>query len=237
MWTTPPAACGHRGCWDGWTEPWRTWANLVTVARTLVALGLAAAAIRTGRQELLLASLAVYWAGDVLDGLVARRLRQETRGGALLDILSDRACSLAFWVPWAVWHPESAWPVALYVLEFVVVDGLLSVAWLAWPLLSCNYVDRIDTHVHRWNWWPPAKAVNTAGLLVFVVLWPAPWVASAFVVAVLVVKVLSLRRLTGLLPAPGPGCSALDPVWCSRRTSYDAERGVSRSETTSTGRT
>lgn len=219
-WTTPQPRCGHRGCWDGWTEPWWTWANVVTVVRTLLALALAASAVTASRADLLLVSLAVYWAGDVLDGSVARWLRQETRAGALLDVLADRACSLAFWLPWAAWHPEAAWPVALYVLEFVVVDGLLSVVWLAWPLLSCNYVDRVDRGVHRWNWWPPAKAANTAGLVVFVVLWPAAWLASAFVLAVLVVKVLSLRRLTSLLPAPVPGCSALDPRWSPRRPGH-----------------
>lgn len=209
-WTSPSPACGHRGCWDGWPEPWWTWANLVTVVRTVGALALAAVAVTASSEQLLLASLAVYWVGDLLDGLVARVLHQETRGGALLDVLTDRACSLAFWLPWAVWHPESAWPVALYVLEFVVVDGLLSVVWLAWPLLSCNYVERVDRAVYRWNWWPPAKAVNTAGLLLLVVLWPRPWLALAFVMAVLVVKVASLRRLTSLLPAPGPGCASRD---------------------------
>lgn len=216
MWTTPEPACGHRGCWDGWGEPWWTWANLVTLVRTVAALGLAAAAVMQGSTALLFASLAVYWAGDVLDGALARRLRQETRGGALFDVLADRACSLAFWLPWAVWHPESAGPVALYVLEFAVVDAVLSVMWLSWPLLSCNDVDRVDRAVYRWNWWPPAKAANTAGLFVFVVLWPAPWLATAFVLAVLVVKVVSLRRLTGLLPAPGPGCAVLDPTWSPR---------------------
>ena len=207
-WTTPSPACGHRGCWDGWSEPWWTWANLVTLLRTVGALALAAAAVVLSRQDLLLLSVAVYWVGDVLDGQLARRLHQETRRGALLDVLTDRLCSLAFWLPWAVWHPDVAWPIALYVLEFAVVDTVLSVIWLRFPLTSCNYVDRVDRVVYRWNWWAPAKAVNTAGLLVLVVIRPLPVLASAFVLAVLVVKVVSLARLARRLPAPGPGCAA-----------------------------
>jgi phosphatidylglycerophosphate synthase len=199
--------CGHRGCWDGWPEPLRTWPNLVTAVRTVLALLLAALAVTTSRDELLLASIAVYWGGDILDGLLARWLHQETRGGALFDVLADRACSVAFWVPWAMWHPDAVWPVFGYLLEFVVVDGVLSVTWLAWPLLSCNYVERVHPLVYRLNWWPPAKVVNTAGLVLLVVVWPQPLLAVLFVGAVLVVKVVSLVKLHDALPAPGPGCA------------------------------
>ena len=230
-WRAPSPRCGHAGCWDGWAEPWGTWANGVTTLRTVLCLALAALAVGWGRQDLLLAALAVYWAGDVADGAIARRLGQETRGGALFDVIADRACSLAFWLPWAVWHPDVVWPVALYVLEFAVVDAVLSVMWLAWPLLSCNYTARVDRLVHRLNWWAPAKVLNTAGLVVLVVVWPSPWLASGFVLAVLGVKVFSLRRLSGLLPAPGPGCAQAVAPSC------DAERPVSKDGTVSARRT
>ena len=42
---------------------------------------------------LLALAYAVYWVGDILDGWSARRLGQETRLGAVLDIVSDRACT------------------------------------------------------------------------------------------------------------------------------------------------
>jgi len=211
-WRSPLARCGDRGCWDGWAEPLVTWPNIITALRTLVALSLTALALPKQSVTLLLVGLFVHWGGDVLDGSVARWLHQETRGGALFDVLADRVCALAFWLPWAAWHPDVVWPIALYVLEFALADALLSVMWLAWPLVSCNYVDRVDPVVHRLNWWPPAKAVNTAGLLVLVVVWPQPLLASAFVTAVLVVKCVSLvrlhRRLPGL-PGPAPGCAAV----------------------------
>lgn len=205
--TTPDPACGHHGCWDGWAEPLRTWPNLVTAVRAVGTAVLSAAALATGRPDLLLAGLVVYLVLDVVDGWVARWLRQETRAGALFDVLADRASSVAFWLPWAVWHPEVALPVSVYVLEFVLVDGLLSTLWLAWPLLSCNHTARVDPWVHRLNWSPPAKALNTGVLVVLVLLWPQPLLATVAVTAVLVLKVVSLVRLHGLLPAPGPGCA------------------------------
>ena len=55
--------------------------------------------------RLLVAAYAVYWVGDIADGWAARRLGQETRAGAVLDIVSDRAarpCCASVWSPTAV---------------------------------------------------------------------------------------------------------------------------------------
>lgn len=180
----------------------------MTLVRTVAALILAATAVSAGSTTLLIAALLTYWTGDILDGILARALRQETRAGALFDVLSDRACCVSFWLPWAVWHPEVAVPIFLYLFEFVLIDGLLSTLWLAWPLTSCNYVERVDHWVWRLNWWPPAKSVNTAALVLFAVVWTLPVVATLLVAGVLVVKVWSLLRLHAMLPAPPPGCSA-----------------------------
>ena len=49
----------------------------------------------------------------------------------MLDVVCDRACALAFYVGVA-WHlPELALPVAVYLLEFAVVDMVLSLAFVA----------------------------------------------------------------------------------------------------------
>jgi CDP-diacylglycerol--glycerol-3-phosphate 3-phosphatidyltransferase len=206
-WTTPSPACGEHGCWDGWREPLRTWPNLVTLVRTLLAVALAAGGAAAGSSALLAASLAAYWVGDVLDGWLARRIGQETRRGAALDVVTDRVCALAFWVPWALSHPDTGAVVALYLAEFVLVDGALSLLWLAWPLLSCNYVERVHPLVYRLNWWPPAKAANTAGLLVLLLVLAAPGPALVFVVVVLAVKGAGLVALLAALPGPPPGCA------------------------------
>ena len=53
---------------------------------------------------------AVYWVGDIADGWAARRLGQETRAGAVLDIVSDRACTAVLCVGSS--RPAEALPVA-----------------------------------------------------------------------------------------------------------------------------
>jgi phosphatidylglycerophosphate synthase len=206
-WSAPAPRCGEHGCWDGWREPVATWPNVVTAARTVVAVVLGTLGAVRAQPALLLAALGVYWAGDVADGWLARRLRQETRRGAAFDVLADRACAVAFWLPWAAFHPQTAPAVALYLLEFVVVDGVLSLAWLSWPLLSCNYVGRVHRAVYLLNWWPPAKVANTAGLVAVMLVWRSPGPALVFVGAVLAVKSVSLALLLRRLPAPGPGCA------------------------------
>ena len=59
-------------------------------------------------------------------------MHHETRNGALLDIMSDRFCSAAFYFGLAWLHPEFTVPVVLYLAEFMVIDFFLSIAFLAW---------------------------------------------------------------------------------------------------------
>jgi CDP-diacylglycerol--glycerol-3-phosphate 3-phosphatidyltransferase len=204
---TPEPRCGHRGCWDGWAEPIATVPNAITTVRTLASLALTMTGAATGSMTLLVVGLVVYVVGDSADGVSARLLRQETRRGALYDIVTDRFCSLGFWVPWAWLHPDVRLPIALYAVEFVLVDGPLSLLWAKWPLTSCNYVGRVDRWVWVLNWCVPAKTVNSTALILLIVAWPMPAVATALVATILVVKAASLLRLRSLLPAPGPGCA------------------------------
>ena len=46
--------------------------------------------------------------------------------------------------------------------------------------------------MYRWNWSPPAKAVNTAALVTLVLVAPSAWYPLALAVGVLAVKVVSL---------------------------------------------
>src|ERR687889_1819853 len=97
----PPA--GRRGpvlpgVWaDPADERVMTAATGVTAVRTVAAVALAGVAAHEHSVAWLVASLLVYWVGDVLDGWVARRLGCETRIGAVLDILSDRLCAAVFY--------------------------------------------------------------------------------------------------------------------------------------------
>jgi CDP-diacylglycerol--glycerol-3-phosphate 3-phosphatidyltransferase len=192
---------------DVWTdlegERVGTPANVVTGVRTVVAVALAGAGSAQQSLGLLVAALVVYWLGDMLDGAVARFLGCETRIGAALDILCDRFCAAAFYVGLMWLKPEFAPAVLVYLAEFMVVDCFLSLAYLAWPIRSPNYFYVIDRPLWLWNWSKPGKALNSS--LFAVLLLVTGWWQVGVVIAsaLLVMKCVSLVRLTRLgLPVP-----------------------------------
>lgn len=175
-----------------------TWANRVTVVRTVAAVALGLGALVEGSAVLLAAAYAVYWAGDVLDGWLARRLDEETRLGAVLDVLSDRACCAVLACGLVTLQP-ALWPaLAVFLLQFMVLDCVLSLAFLRWPLRSPNDFGQVDPLVWRLNWSPPAKALNTVGVVVAVAAGSLA-VATAVAVTQLVIKAWSARRVLDLL--------------------------------------
>ena len=108
--------------------------NLVTAVRTVAAVVLGIAALVARSPRALLAAYATYWVGDMLDGWSARRLGQETRIGAVLDIVSDRACMAVLAGACLVLRPDTAAPMAVFLLQFMVLDCVLSLAFLGWPI-------------------------------------------------------------------------------------------------------
>ncbi len=188
---------------DPATERLGTPATVITGVRTLVAVGLAGWATAESSLTLLVAALAVYWVGDILDGFVARTMHHETRIGAVLDILCDRFCAAAFYLGLIWLQPEHTWPVLVYLAEFMVVDCFLSLAFLAWPLRSPNYFYVVDRPIWLWNWSKPAKAANSAIFAVLLLVTGWTWLALGIAVALLVLKVVSLGRLARIgLPIP-----------------------------------
>src|SRR6476661_2126422 len=95
---------------DVWTDPEKervgTSATVITFVRTVASVVLAALAAQQESQTLLVAALVVYWAGDSLDGFVARVRGCETRMGAVLDVLCDRFCAAAFYIGLVWLHHE-----------------------------------------------------------------------------------------------------------------------------------
>jgi CDP-diacylglycerol--glycerol-3-phosphate 3-phosphatidyltransferase len=182
--------------------PVRTVPNLVTVVRTVVAVVLGAVAVSTADLQLLAVAYAVYWVGDILDGWSARRLGQETRLGAVLDIISDRACTSVLCMG-LVAHVSGVVPLAVvFLLSFMVLDTMLSLAFLCWPVISPNEFHRVDQRVWRWNWSPLAKAANTAGV-VGAILLGAYTAGLAIALGVVAVKVWSAVRVVALLERDG----------------------------------
>jgi CDP-diacylglycerol--glycerol-3-phosphate 3-phosphatidyltransferase len=176
-----------------------TWPNLVTLLRTTVAVVLGGWAIASLDLRVSVMAYAVYWLGDMLDGWLARRLDQETRLGAVLDIVSDRVCTALLCAGLLV-HLPRAWILAVaFLLSFSVLDMMLSLAFLCWPILGPNDFHLVDPFVWRLNWSPLAKAANTAGVVVAIAL---GWYALGLVavLAIGAVKVWSAARVLRMLP-------------------------------------
>lgn len=167
--------------------------NGVTVARTVAAVIVGIAALLNRSPELLVGAYAIYWVGDMLDGWSARQLGQETRIGAVLDILSDRACTSVLACALLVLRPDAAVPMAVFLLQFMVLDCVLSLAFLGWPIKSPNDFHLVDRLVYRLNWSPPAKALNTSAVVLAMLL---GWFVLALTIAtgLVVLKAWSARR-------------------------------------------
>jgi CDP-diacylglycerol--glycerol-3-phosphate 3-phosphatidyltransferase len=175
-------------------ERWSNPANLVTVVRTLAAVGLACAALAAGSLTLLVTAYLSYWVLDIADGAVARHFDHETRLGAVFDITADRASSLLCVSALMMLRANLAVPLGIYVIEFAVVDTMLSLGFLAFQVKGPNDMHLVDATLWRWNWSPPAKAVNTASIVLLCLL-GHPVLASVCAVGVLALKLWSCHRL------------------------------------------
>ncbi|MGE9782586.1 CDP-alcohol phosphatidyltransferase family protein [Janibacter sp. G368] len=142
----------------------------------------------------LVAAYLVYWIGDIADGWFARRLQQETVVGAVLDIVCDRACTTLAAAAFIHLEPAASLPLAIFLLQFCVVDMMLSLAFLPLGVISPNYFHRVDQRIYDLNWSPPAKALNTS-LVVIAAVAGQFEVAALIALALLGVKLFSTHRL------------------------------------------
>lgn len=179
-------------------EPVRTVANAITLVRTVAAAILGVAALTQSSMLLLAVGYGVYWVGDIADGAAARWLDQETRHGAVFDIVSDRLCTSLLAAAFLVQVPEAVVPLTIFLLQFMVLDSLLSLSFLYWPIKGPNEFGRVDPLVHRLNWSPPAKALNSA-VVVLLILAGLPVPATAVAVLVTLVKLWTARRILTLV--------------------------------------
>jgi len=178
--------------WDG--APVATWANVVTAVRTIASVVIGIVGVHERSMTLLVIAYAVYWVGDSLDGNVARWLDRETRLGAVFDILSDRACSAVLIGGLFVVRPEWSPALGVYFLQFMVVDCMLTLAFLHWPIVSPNYFYKVDRRIWQLNWSVPAKTANTTLLVVVLLIAPVA-VATALAIVQLAVKLWSSHRM------------------------------------------
>ncbi|WP_433317374.1 CDP-alcohol phosphatidyltransferase family protein [Micromonospora sp. CA-269861] len=180
----------------------RTVPNYITAIRTVAAVTVGVVALVSGSVALLAVSYGIYWIGDVLDGWAARRLGQETRAGAVFDIVSDRACTAVLCVGLVSLVPDVAVVALVFLLSFLVLDTMLSLAFLCWPVLSPNYFHLVDRQVWALNWSPLAKVANTAGVI-GAIAFGQYLLALAVAVAVVAVKLWSVTAVVRLLERDG----------------------------------
>jgi hypothetical protein len=182
--------------------------NRITLVRTVVAMVIAAIAFRTGALSWLVIGYAAYWLGDIADGAVARYRNEESVAGAVFDIVCDRACSFLLAAAFMATFPATIGPLAIFLVQFGVLDTMLSLAFLLWPgTLSPNYFYKVDHPIWIWNWSRPAKAVNTAavvGSLIIAHQIDAHWLPYSIAIAACVVKVSSSYRLITILRGRRP---------------------------------
>jgi hypothetical protein len=200
-----------------WTRP-----TVVTVIRTAGSLVAIVLAVRENSMGLLLTGLVIYWLGDILDGWLARRLDQETRIGAVADILCDRLSAGSFYAGLLWLDTSLAVPVSVYLVEFLVVDLTLSLAFLAWPLVSPNYFYLVDRRTWLLNWSPVGKSVNSAAFAGILLLTHNTVAASGFAIALLGLKAVSLTRVLQL----GPTSAKTHPHMRGRRTTVTTSTGI-----------
>jgi CDP-diacylglycerol--glycerol-3-phosphate 3-phosphatidyltransferase len=192
-----PVRCGVRGC--GCEDPRQLLnaANVVTVIRTLASLALVTTAAVQHSWPWLLAAYLTYWVGDSADGNIARWRGQETRFGAVFDVVCDRinciSCALVL-----LMFIDAPWPVAVFLFQFVVVDLPLTLLPMRWPVLSPNYFYLIDRLAYTLNWHVVAKVTNTTLLVTLLVFVPDQRIALVAASIVLVIKIYSLFRVLRL---------------------------------------
>jgi CDP-diacylglycerol---glycerol-3-phosphate 3-phosphatidyltransferase len=184
-------------------ESWFTWANLCTLVRSVVGVAIFALAALLDSPTWNFVGLGVYWALDIADGNLARALKQETRIGAQLDILSDRLLVVFFYFNYLSWHPDIIVPMALFLFQFAFLDHYLSNQFMRWPILSPNYFYQVDRRIWLLNWTTPAKFVNGMLMTILLVVTHSIWLASAISIGLIVVKIYSVARLW-TLPDPEP---------------------------------
>jgi len=127
-------------------------ANLISISRILlvfVAVGLLYFKECTGAYIASLILTILAFSFDGLDGYVARKYGEESKLGAVLDIMGDRIAEYAYWIMFAHmgWVPV-VFPL-IVVTRGVVTDSLRSVA-LEQGLIPFGKDSMLDDNVCQW---------------------------------------------------------------------------------------
>jgi CDP-diacylglycerol---glycerol-3-phosphate 3-phosphatidyltransferase len=105
-------------------------ANLITVVRVLLLFGAVGMIYTRDYWVIILAGLLInaIFAGDGLDGWVARKRNSTSKLGAVLDIAGDRIVENVLWVVFAHLHLVPVWAPLVVLSRSFAVDVMRSVA-------------------------------------------------------------------------------------------------------------
>jgi CDP-diacylglycerol--glycerol-3-phosphate 3-phosphatidyltransferase len=105
-------------------------ANAITLIRSMLAF-VVVAMLHTQTRNVYLAAaaltVAVFWM-DALDGYVARKLGEDSKLGAVVDIIADRIVEMTYWIIFAVFGWVPVWVTLVIAARGFLVDGLRSIA-------------------------------------------------------------------------------------------------------------
>ncbi len=176
-------------------EPWFTWANVATTIRVVAGTIIFTLAAYRQDETLNFVGLGVYWVLDIVDGLLARKLDQETQTGAQFDILSDRLLVAFFYFNYVTFHPDVLVPVVLFLFEFMLIDHFLSNQFLIYHLKSPNYFGDVHPLIYKINWSMAGKAINSGLVTVLLIVTKSPVLATIAISIIIATKLYSLALL------------------------------------------
>ncbi|NNE74962.1 MAG: CDP-alcohol phosphatidyltransferase family protein [Acidimicrobiales bacterium] len=199
--------CGDRATFPRLGDFFSTKANVVTTVRTVGCIGLAVLALTVGpRAPLMWVSLLTYWVGDMLDGVLARRYKQETLFGAGFDIVCDRVCVVAVsTVAMFELAPTYRGLLLLFLGSYCLIDLVLSLEFSRFELsvASPNNFYEADRPLYTANWHRIAKSLNNAPvILIFAQQWWGLALAGVLISwSIKLVSMAKARHLGGSYPS------------------------------------
>jgi CDP-diacylglycerol--glycerol-3-phosphate 3-phosphatidyltransferase len=170
--------------------------NILTLLRLFLSLAFFILAITKANPTYNFIGLGIHWSGDVLDGIYARKFKQETILGAEIDIISDRIETLFFHINYLFFHPQLFLPIAIYIIDFAFFDFYLSYQFLKYDIISPNYFYKVDKTVYWLNFSLVGKFCNsTVVTLILIFLPQLQIIAALFAIILIGVKIYSIHLL------------------------------------------
>ncbi|MBN1893973.1 CDP-alcohol phosphatidyltransferase family protein [bacterium] len=171
-------------------------ANFITIIRLIVSLSFFALAVVRDNPTYNYIGFFFHWLVDFLDGLCARKLKQETILGAEMDIIVDRVEILFFFVNLFHFKPELVPAGTLYLIDYAFVDFYLSFQFNKYGIISPNYFNKVDRTIYFLNYSPVGKFCNSSVPTLMLIFLPGLHPIAGFLACILIgVKVFSVIRL------------------------------------------